>query len=162
MKNGPYILVKAPFDYPGLKYRGKYVYEHQLVWWQYTKIIPPNGYQIHHKNSDKHDNRYENLEMVFKGTHSKLHGLSKKKGWTLLNCCWCKKPFKIETRNHKAKAKQGQKHFHCSRSCQVKRQQKLLHRSSVGSQHLTVNEAVVGSSPTGVDLLDPKDQYECK
>ena len=28
----------------------------------------------------------------------------------------------------------------------------LLHRSSVGSQHLTVNEAVVGSSPTGVDL----------
>ena len=33
MKNGKYILVKAPANYLGKKYRNKYVYEHILNYW---------------------------------------------------------------------------------------------------------------------------------
>lgn len=149
MKNGPYILVLAPDDFPGKKYREKYIYEHTLIWWKITKIIPPNGYQIHHKNNDKRDNRFENLEMISKYSHSEIHGKRKEKGITLLICNWCKNPFSLETRNYKCKKKSGQLYFHCSRSCQVHTQQKILHRSSDGSKQRTVNPWVAGSSPAG-------------
>ena len=33
MINGDYILVVAPDDYPGVRYREKYCYEHYLVYW---------------------------------------------------------------------------------------------------------------------------------
>lgn len=129
MKNGPYILVRAPEEYPGKKYREKYVYEHILVWWKKTGILAPDGYQIHHKNGNKHDNRFKNLEMVFKSTHMKVHSREKTKKWTHLNCDWCNKIFSIETRHYKSKLK-IQSHFHCSRSCQVKRQHKILRCNS--------------------------------
>lgn len=129
MKNGPYILIKAPEEYPGMKYRNKYVYEHQYIWWKNTRILPPKGYQIHHKNGNKHDNRIKNLEMIFKGTHSKIH--SKKKKKKILICSWCKEPFEREIRNFNNKLKIGQKNFYCCRSHQVIDQQNTLHRSSV-------------------------------
>lgn len=116
MKNGPYILVKAPEDYPGKKYRDKYVYEHIYVWWKTTKVIPPDGYQVHHKNANKHDNRFENLEMIHRSTHLRLH---KSIGCeTLLICCWCQKPFKRDNRNYNYKKSKGQSRFYCSRKCQ--------------------------------------------
>ena len=130
MKNGPYILIIAPNEYPGKKYRGRYVYEHQFVWWKNTGIIPPNGYQIHHINGDKHDNSFQNLEMVLNKTHNILHGKHKKKGITLLICAWCNEPFARETRNYKIKKKLNQRHFHCSRSCSVKNQNFLMRCSS--------------------------------
>lgn len=126
MKNGPYILTKAPDEYPGKKYRGLYVYEHQLVWWKNTNISVPDGYHIHHKNGDKTDNRFDNLEIIFKSTHAKLHNGQKKAGEKLLICHWCEEPFSIPLRNYKFKTKQGQKYFHCSRSCQVYTQQFMI------------------------------------
>ena len=127
MRNGPYILVKAPAKYTGKKYRGLYIYEHHLVWWENTKIVVPSGYQVHHKNHDTKDNRFENLEMVHHKTHAKIHHGNKPKGITLLICSWCNKPFSLETRNYKCRKKKGQILFHCSRSCQVHTQQKVLH-----------------------------------
>lgn len=129
MKNGSYILIKAPLDYSGKKYRGLYIYEHVFVWWKITKIIPPEGYQIHHKNGNRVDNRFENLEMVFKSTHAKIHNGKKTRGITLLICAWCNDPFEIPTRNYKFKTSQGQKEFHCCRSCQVYNQQWNIRKS---------------------------------
>ena len=40
MINGDYILVVAPPDYPGVKYRGRYCYEHRLVWWKEHNFLP--------------------------------------------------------------------------------------------------------------------------
>jgi len=51
---------------------GKYVEEHRLVWLKEYGDIP-KGYIIHHINGIRDDNRIENLQMMTKSEHSKLH-----------------------------------------------------------------------------------------
>jgi hypothetical protein len=96
MRNGPYELVKAPENYPGMKYRGKYCYEHILVWWQEHNLMPEDGYEIHHINHNHRDNRIENLKLVTMLEHRKLHGeLRTKAAFILEKCGQCKEQFSI-------------------------------------------------------------------
>jgi len=44
---------------------------HRIVWEFYKGKIPP-GYDIHHKNHNKSDNRIGNLELYSKSDHAKL------------------------------------------------------------------------------------------
>lgn len=97
MKNGEYILVKAPDDYPYKKYRNKYCYEHVLVYWQNFGEIP-NGYHIHHKDENKHNNNIENLELISMSEHTKKHNLNKGALYVELKCPNCKKHFEREKR----------------------------------------------------------------
>ena len=62
--------------------------EHVLVWESVNGPIPP-GYQIHHRNGVKLDNRIENLELVTPTAHTRLHG-----GCIFRNGKW-KKPCKV-------------------------------------------------------------------
>jgi len=50
----------------------KYKYEHRLVWEKVNGKIPI-GCVIHHINENKLDNRIENLQMLSKSGHIKLH-----------------------------------------------------------------------------------------
>src|SRR5258706_5923399 len=79
MKNGDYILIIPPDDYPGKKYRGRYAYEHRVNWWKETGKNPDDvkGLQIHHKNENKHDNSDGNLESIDLVDHAKLHAKHK-------------------------------------------------------------------------------------
>jgi hypothetical protein len=79
VKNGPYELVIAPLDYPGKKYRDRYCYEHTLVYWKQTGLIPTEGFVIHHKNGNKRDNRFKNLEMISISKHNSEHGKDRRK-----------------------------------------------------------------------------------
>lgn len=117
MKNGPYILKVAPSDYPGLRYRGRYVYEHHLVWWTCTGELVPPGYVIHHRDENKHNNSPENLELKTRSEHSAEHAAT---GRTTiaLQCGWCGVNFEREVRQVKV----GQVNFYCTRSCQVRMQ----------------------------------------
>lgn len=117
MKNGPYELVVAPDDYPGKKYRGRYIYEHHLVWWENTGEIVPEGHVVHHKNEDKRDNRFNNLELLSGPKHSSLHNAGETK--IELECAWCGGLFLRAIRNVNTKRKQGQTRFFCSRSHQA-------------------------------------------
>lgn len=78
MKNGPYELVVAPPEYPGKLYRNKYCYEHHLVWWLGTGNLPASDEVIHHRNEQKRDNRFENLELKTKARHTTEHNVSRR------------------------------------------------------------------------------------
>jgi HNH endonuclease len=110
VKNGPYILVKAPKAYPGKRYRGKYCYEHILVFWRRKRRLPKPGYIVHHRNEDKTDNSPDNLEEIRSGDHSSLH--TKPIAWVKLFCTQCKGLFFREPRQIKKLAKPF-----CSREC---------------------------------------------
>lgn len=77
MRNGPYEMVVAPENYPGFRYRNRYIYEHHLVWWIHTKTLVSDGHVIHHINGVKRDNRIENLELQHRGEHTREHLLKR-------------------------------------------------------------------------------------
>lgn len=59
--------------------RNGYAYEHILIWWRGTAYerVPGDGEIIHHKNGDKTDNRLENLELMTRGEHNRIHLLNR-------------------------------------------------------------------------------------
>jgi DNA polymerase II large subunit len=123
MKNGPYTLVVAPEDYPGKKYRDRYVYEHHLVWWKNTgEVLNTETHLIHHENENKRDNRFENLSKMGKGPHSSHH--ARPQEMVDLTCDWCGERFRRDARSHRSRKKQGYQHSFCSGSHQVKYQWK--------------------------------------
>ncbi len=54
---------------------------HHYVWWREKGELPPvddinedgNGYVMHHKDGDKHNNDIENLELMKNGEHVSMH-----------------------------------------------------------------------------------------
>lgn len=127
MKNGPYELVIAPFEYPGKKYRGRYVYLHRLVWWQQTGEALPSGIHVHHSNEKKRDNRFKNLAKKTPSEHLREHRAPAP--LVKIKCGWCSIRFERLASDIRFKRGQGQKKFYCSHSCQAYAQQKLIRDS---------------------------------
>lgn len=126
MKNGPYILIIAPSDYPGKKYRNRYAYEHHVVYWKTYGRVPKNGEMIHHKNHNRHDNKISNLVLMTPSEHRLTHS----DGRVMLDliCGFCKKLFIREKRTVQFKRS------YCSKKCQhnslVGRTRRLAKRPS--------------------------------
>lgn len=116
MKNGPYEMVVAPKEYPGRKYRSRYVYEHHLVWWQRTGEVVPDGCLIHHKDENKRNNKFRNLELKSISDHSKDHAKSRIRRQKL-KCSSCGSKFEMAASDYRYKYKVGQRNFYCSRAC---------------------------------------------
>lgn len=132
MKNGPYEMIVAPEGYPGKKYRGRYAYEHIVVWWQFHGQVPPKGYEIHHKDMNHRNNKPDNLMLVSCSEHRKLHGrLRHEKSRKELICPWCKKQFFLKGNAARSRIKQNiNNNLYCSRSCASKFQ---FRGSTIGS-----------------------------
>lgn len=54
------------------KTKGDRTLLHRDVWEHFNGKIP-EGYDVHHINENKHDNRIENLECIGKAEHTRLH-----------------------------------------------------------------------------------------
>lgn len=67
---GDYVAVYEP-EHP-LAAKGGYVLEHRKVVYD-AGIDVPKGYIVHHLNEDPSDNRLENLQVISRGEHSRLH-----------------------------------------------------------------------------------------
>src|SRR5699024_4311851 len=52
---------------------GKARMEHVVIWEEHHGREVPEGYQIHHVNGVKHDNRIENLRLVDTLIHKRIH-----------------------------------------------------------------------------------------
>lgn len=118
MRNGPYILIIAPENYPGKKYRGRYIYEHHFVYWKTYGITPKKDEIVHHKNGIKTDNRVENLELLNEQEHRRHHGKEKKeKAERIHLCSFCKQEFKIRASNLNDRIKANKRGVYCSKKC---------------------------------------------
>jgi hypothetical protein len=155
LKNGPYNLVVAPKDYPGMRYRGRYAYEHTVVWWQHHGFVPNKGLEIHHLNNNHRDNKINNLCLVTSAEHRKIHGKQRhEKAKKLLVCRVCEKDFFITKSAYRSRLKKNVSgNMSCSRLCQYK---SMVGGTRAGSRERTVNasrNAVVGSNPTPPETL---------
>lgn len=116
MRNGPYNLVVAPNDYPGKLYRGRYAYEHHVVYWRANGELPGPGFVIHHINKDKRDNRPINLELTSAAEHGKHH--AKRVDPVVVPCAQCGITIHMLPRDYRFKTKIGQRRFFCCRAHQ--------------------------------------------
>ena len=68
-RNG-YKMIHYP-EHP--KNQNGYVYEHRIIMEDLLNRILGNKETIHHKNGNKLDNSMENLELIIKSEHQRLH-----------------------------------------------------------------------------------------
>lgn len=70
---------------------------------------------VHHKNEDKRDNRFSNLEAITPTRHGKIHKIEPE--IAILTCALCGSVFERQAKYIKTKRKQGQVDFYCNRIC---------------------------------------------
>ena len=56
-----------------------YTYEHLVVWVSAGNCRPSRDEILHHINNDKTDNRLENLQVMTRAEHNRLHNLGKQR-----------------------------------------------------------------------------------
>lgn len=127
MRNGKYELIIPPIDYPGKRYRGRYAYEHHVVFWSANGRLLAPDCVVHHKNDQKRENVPDNLEEKLRGDHTRDHNLAHGRTVKALNCGWCKQDFFRECRQ----LKPMQVNFYCCRSHQVKAQQTAIKAAKI-------------------------------
>lgn len=115
MINGDYIMVVAPENYPGKKYRNKYCYEHVLNYWLHYNVLPNKNEVIHHKDGNKHNNDISNLELLTNNKHVSKHVSERLKTFGKFICPVCGKEFVKEKR--KSHLSKNGVATYCSRSC---------------------------------------------
>lgn len=75
-RNGYVMLLKR--DHPKSNYGG-YVREHILVMEEFIGRYVKEGEIVHHRNSNKVDNRLENLMLISDSEHRKIHAEMRKR-----------------------------------------------------------------------------------
>jgi hypothetical protein len=53
---------------------GEWKREHHHVWESHGNAPVPRGYVLHHRDGDKTNNDYQNLQLLTRAEHAKLHG----------------------------------------------------------------------------------------
>lgn len=97
-----HVKVRVGREHPLADPNG-YAYEHVVVWCSAGNPRPTKKEILHHKNEDKTDNRIENLEVMSRSEHNRIHNadrprdargrlMSKKAGRLLDGSQWSEFP----------------------------------------------------------------------
>lgn len=70
-----YVKIRVGKTHPLADTNG-YTYEHLLVWCAAGNSRPGPGFLLHHKDEDRANNKYDNLELLSKKEHNRLHRLN--------------------------------------------------------------------------------------
>lgn len=99
-----------------------YVLEHRFVAEQMLGHPIPDGYQVHHKNGDRLDNRRRNLQVVSPDEHRRIHNAIRAnsdhpywsyKGMIAKKCTQCNQGFAV----HPYRTETA---LYCSKACRMK------------------------------------------
>lgn len=134
LDNRGYFRVYRP-DYPRA-YGSGYTKRYYIVWWLNTgEVIDTPRYIIHHKNGNKSDDRFDNLEKKEHGQHTLDHNKPRMEAArTECICNTCGVLFHIKRHRLKEKGRGS----YCSQQCYkikrllggIKDEAHTLHRSS--------------------------------
>lgn len=113
VKKGDYVYAVVP-DHPRATDKG-YVLEHRVVMENFLGRLLTEDEIVHHKDENKKNNSIENLEVMDKREHNRLHSTTGR-AITTLKCFHCGKIFEREKRLVKGKG-------FCSRHCNGKHNQ---------------------------------------
>ena len=123
-----YFRVYRP-DYPKTYTMG-YAKRSHVVWWLKTKMVLADGYALHHKNGNKLDDGYKNLELVEHGQHSLRHNLIRRE--VISHQCKCKNCGKEFTMLYsRISEKECRRGRFCSQLCYHSYPRSIKHRESI-------------------------------
>ena len=88
---------------------------------------------VHHKNGDTSDNRIENLEMMSRSEHSKVHRVAPTLKIMICSVCGCEYQMRLSI--HKYRWKQGTRKFTCSKRCLGKMNSKYFPSKQHEEEH---------------------------
>lgn len=71
-----YVRVRVGHGHP-LAHADGYAYAHDVTWAAAGRAMPEAHELLHHINEDKTDNRIENLEIVTRAEHSRMHAATR-------------------------------------------------------------------------------------
>ena len=108
-------------DYPKPFAEG-YALRAHVVWWLNTGAIPDNKKELHHKNENKLDDRFENLVPLSKSMHRQQHSHAIRQ----MVCSKCGKSFSI-----KQGRINGGRGKYCSNACYQKTPRTESHRAAI-------------------------------
>lgn len=104
-----------PYKYVVRPDNGKIDVEHRVIMEKHLNRKLDTNEVVHHLNGNHKDNRIENLVVMSRSEHGKLH--AKKTKYVTLTCQWCGQPFEKPLREYKHRTKHNQTEFCCSKQC---------------------------------------------
>lgn len=118
---GDYYYTYLP-EHPNCTSNG-YVLEHRAIFENNLNRMLSDDEVVHHKNKNKKDNSFDNLELTTKEDHAKIHGKERLRNIVTLKCPWCGIIF--DRYENKTFLVKGGIYTACSRSCNGKISAKL-------------------------------------
>ncbi|WP_353265830.1 HNH endonuclease [Gemmatimonas sp.] len=73
-----YLKERVGVGHPLADSKG-WAYVHALVWAASGRPMPKEGETIHHVSAEKSDNRIENLALIPRAEHSRLHAIERRR-----------------------------------------------------------------------------------
>ena len=114
-------------DYPRAYSLG-YALRAHVVWWLKNGCAHPLGTNLHHRNGDRLDDRFINLELMSHADHTKHHC---SKGDVTLICKFCQRRFEVKVRKFNSRNREGRFIKYCSQHCYHQMPRSMDHKAAI-------------------------------